>query len=138
MKPNVPPDFLGVVDATSLHQELAIIFVLGERFERVRNSSSRETLEHFQTVAFQSSILSDPKRRVDRESVNVRQEIAGLIHHVDRRLAIRNSHVDVQSENEIRARERLHIFQYLLVTLTFGDELVAPMREGMRSDRRNF
>src|SRR5439155_22996133 len=129
MKPNVPPDFLWIIDATSFHQELAIIFVLGERFECVRNSRARETLEHFQTITFQSSILSDPKRRVDRERINVREEIAGLIHHVNRCLAIWNSDMDVQSENQIRASERLHVFQNLGVTLAFGDELIAPMRE---------
>src|SRR4029077_1753647 len=42
MQPNVPPDFLGIVDATGLDQQLAVIFVLGKRFEGVRNSSARK------------------------------------------------------------------------------------------------
>jgi hypothetical protein len=68
----------------------------------------------------------------------VRQKITGLIHHVDGRLAIWNANVHMQSENQIRARERLHILENFLVALAFGDELVAPVRERMRAHRRDF
>ena len=110
MQPNVPPDFFGVIDAAGLDQQLAVIFVLRKRFERVGNAGARKTLENFQPITFQPGVLPDPKRRVDRERINVRQKIARLIHHVDGRLAIGNADMNVQSENQIRAREQLHVF----------------------------
>src|SRR5207302_8465300 len=99
MQPDVPPDFFWIVDATGLHQELEIIFVLGERFERIRNSSAGKTFEHFQSITLESGVLPNPKRGVDRERINVRQKISDLVHHVDCRVATWNSHMHVQSEN---------------------------------------
>src|SRR2546423_2225472 len=135
MEPNVPPNFLGIVDATSFDQQLAVILVFRERFKRVRNSGARKTLEHFEPITFQSGIASDPKRGIDRQRVNVRQKIAGLIHHMNGGFTVWNSDVDVQSENQVRARERLHIANNFLIALALGDELVAPMRKRMRPDR---
>src|SRR5947207_14265804 len=106
MEPNVPPDFLGIVDATGLDQEFAVILVFRERFERVRNAGARKTLEHFQPVTLQAGILTDPKRRIDRERVNVRQKIAGLIHDVNRRVAVRNSNMAMHTETDVRTPRR--------------------------------
>src|SRR5438105_15205082 len=98
MEPNVPPDFLGIVDATGLDQEFAVILVFRERFERVGDAGARKTLEHFQPVTLQAGILTDPKRRVDRERVNVLQKIAASVHDINRRVAVRNSNMDMQSD----------------------------------------
>src|SRR5713226_9565613 len=46
--------------------------------------------------------------------------------------------MDVQSENEIGARELLHVLDDFRITLALSDELIAPMRKGMRADRRSF
>src|SRR5438874_106764 len=135
MEPNVPPDFLGIVDATGLDQEFAVILVFRERFERVRNAGARKTLEDFQPVTLQAGILTDPKRRVDRERVNVRQKIASLVHHMNRRFAVRNSNMDVQSENQVCARKRLHVSHDFLIAFAFSDELIAPVRKRMGPDR---
>ena len=54
------------------------------------------------------------------------------------RFAIRNSDVHVQSENQVRAREQLHVFHDFLVTFAFGDELIVPMRKRMRADGRDL
>ena len=62
---NVPPDFLRVIDAPGFDEQLAVILVLGERFERIRNAGARKTLEHFEPVAFQSGVVPNPERRVD-------------------------------------------------------------------------
>src|SRR4029453_11603860 len=134
MQPDVPPDLLRVIDAAGFYQQLAVVFVLRKAFERVWNSGARKTLEPLQPIAFQSSIVADPERRVDRKRVNVGQKIARLIHHVDGNIAIWNADVNVQSENQVRSGEQLHVLHNLLVTLAFGDELVVPMREGMRAD----
>ena len=65
----------------------------------------------------------------------MRQKIARLIHDVNGGFAIGNADVDVQSENEIRARQQLHVFHDLPVALAFGDELIVPMRKRMRAGR---
>src|SRR5438270_5943367 len=52
---------------------------------------------------------------------------------MDRRVAARNSHVDVETENEVRTRELLHVPDDFFIALAFGDELVAPMRKWMRA-----
>src|SRR2546421_5570761 len=54
---------------------------------------------------------------------------------MDSRIAARNSHVRVETENEVRTRELLHVADDFFVALAFGDELVAPMRKGMRAGR---
>ena len=47
MEPDIPPNFLGVVDAACFHQQLAVIVVLGERLEGIGNAGAWKTLEHF-------------------------------------------------------------------------------------------
>ena len=39
----------------------------------------------------------------------MRQEVASLIHHVDGLFAIGNSHMHVQAEDKIGARDLLHV-----------------------------
>jgi hypothetical protein len=124
--------------AAGLDEQFAVIFVLRKALKRVWNSGARKTLEHFQPIAFQSSIVADPERRIDRKRVNVRQKIARLIHHVDGNVAIWNADVNMQSENQVRPGQQLHVLYNLLITLAFSDELVAPMRERMRADGRDF
>src|SRR2546423_14344323 len=62
MEPDVPPDFLGVIDATGFDQQLAEVFVLGKRLEGIRNSGARKALKHFEAITFQTRILPDPER----------------------------------------------------------------------------
>src|SRR5205814_4480499 len=65
----------------------------------------------------------------------MRQKIAGLVHHMNRRFAVRNSNMDVQSENQVCARKRLHVAHDFLIAFAFGDELVSPVRKWMGPDR---
>jgi len=53
---------------------------------------------------------------------------------MDGDIAIWNADVDVQSENEIRTREQLHILHYFLISLAFGNELIVPMGKRVRAD----
>src|SRR5205085_7460359 len=135
MEPDVPPDFFRVIDAAGLDQEFAEILVFRERLEGVWNSGARKALEHFEAITFQPRVLADPEWRVDRESVDVGQEIARLVHHMNGRFAGRYADVHMQAEDQIRPRQALHVFHDLLVTLSFGDELVVPVRKGVRADR---
>src|SRR5262249_8581219 len=127
MQSDVPPDFFGVVDATGSNEQLAVILVFRERLERIRNAGSGKTLEYFQAITFQPRVLTHPEWRVDGQCVYVRQKITGLIHYMDRRLPIGNADVHVQSENQIRPRERLHVLDDFLVSLAFSNELIAPV-----------
>ena len=49
--------FFGVIDATGFDQQLAVILVFGEGFERIRNAGARKTFEHFQAITFQPRVL---------------------------------------------------------------------------------
>src|SRR5437764_13128401 len=138
MESNVPPDFFRVVDAAGLDEQLAVILVLGKALERVGNPGARKTLEHFESITFQARVLADPERRIDRERVNVREKIARLIHDVNGALPIRNADMHVQSEDEIGARELLHILDDLLISLALSNELIAPVRKRMRTCRSNL
>ena len=138
MQPDVPPDFLRIVNTAGLHQQFAVVFVLGKRFERVGNASARKTFEHFQSITFQPGVFAHPKRRVDRERVKMGQKIARLIHHVNRHFAVRDTHVHMQTKNEIRTCKQLHVFDDLLVAFAFGDVLVAPVRKGVCADGCDF
>ena len=57
----------------------------------------------------------------------MRQKVARLIHNIYRFFAIRDSYVNVQTENEINPRDLLHIFDDGLVALVNGDQLIHPM-----------
>ena len=59
-----------------------------------------------------------------------------MIHHVDRRLAILNSDVHVQPENQIGPRHQLHILNNILVALVGMNLLRPPVRKRMRRRRR--
>ena len=134
MQPDVPPDFFRVVDATGFDQQLAVVVVLRKRFEGIGNASARKTFEHFEAITFQPRIMAHPERRVDRESVDVRQKIARLIHHVDGALAIGHSDMNVQPKDQVCPGEQLHVFDDLLVTFALSDVLVPPVRKRMRAD----
>src|SRR5207245_7643889 len=72
------------------------------------------------------------------ERVNVREEIARLIHDVNRTLPIRNADVHMQTEDEIGASELLHVLDDLLISLALSNKLIAPVRKRMRHHRGNL
>ncbi len=78
-------------------------------------------------IRFQSRVLPEPKWRIDRKRINVRQEVASLIHHVDCFFAVRNTDMHVQSENEIGPRDLLHVFHDRGVAFINRDRLVHPV-----------
>ena len=136
MRPNVPPDLLRVVDAVGLDQQLDEIFVLAPAGKIIRNIGARKFVEHLAAVGLQPGIHAQPERRIGRERQNVRQKIARVIHHVDRRLAILDSDVHVQAENQIGARHQLHVLDNILVALVGMNLLRAPVGKRMRRRRR--
>ena len=127
MKSDIPPNLFRIVDAIGRDKQLQVIFVFAEAFERIRNARARKTLEDHLAIRFEASVLAQPKRRIDGERVNVRKEIARLIHDVDRFFAIGNSDVDVQAENEIHACDLLHVLHDSRVALVGGYQLLHPV-----------
>ena len=59
-----------------------------------------------------------------------------MIHHVDRGLAIFDADVHVQAEDQIGAGHQLQVLHDVFVALVGMNFLSAPVREGMRRDRR--
>ena len=56
-----------------------------------------------------------------------------MVHHVDRSLAVLDADVDVQAEDQVGARDHLHVLDDLLVALVGMDLLRAPVGERMRA-----
>ena len=62
----------------------------------------------------------------------MRQEVPELIHQVNQRLAVLDADVHVQAEDQVGARDDLHVLDDLPVALVGIDVLVAPVGERMR------
>jgi hypothetical protein len=60
-----------------------------------------------------------------------RAESSALVHDIDGFFPVRNTCVHVQSENEIGARDLLHVLDDGGVALIGGNEQVHPMRKRM-------
>jgi hypothetical protein len=67
----------------------------------------------------------------------MRQKIARMIHHVDRRLAIFNPNVHVQPKNQVGPGDQLQILNNILVARVGMNLLGTPVRERMRRHRRD-
>ena len=68
----------------------------------------------------------------------MRQEIARLIHNVNAVCAMRNAHVHVQPENQVSARDQLHVLHDLLIAIVRRDVLIHPMRKRVCAGRGDF
>ena len=66
----------------------------------------------------------------------MRQEVTHLIHQMNRRFAVLDADVHVQAENQVRARDELHVFDDLQIALVRIDVLHAPVGERMRGAGR--
>src|SRR5436309_15640591 len=62
MQPNVPPDFLRVIDAAGFDEQFAVVFILGKALKCVWNPGARKTFEHLQSITLETSVVTDPKR----------------------------------------------------------------------------
>ena len=87
--------------------------------------------------ALQAGVAAEPERRVRREREQVREEVERLVHDLDGERAVLDADVHVQAEDEVRAREHLHLLHDLVVARVGEDFLVRPVREGMRAGGRD-
>src|SRR5438105_9907326 len=105
VKPDVPPNFFGIINTTSLNEKFAVIVVLRKRFKGIRNTGPRETLKNLEPIALEPSIMTNPERRVHRQGVNVGEEVTGLVHNMDGCVPIWYANMNMQSKNQVGAGE---------------------------------
>src|SRR5580704_10929107 len=133
VRPDVPPDLLGVVDALGLHQQIHEALVFTPAWKIVRNVGARKFVEYFAAIRFQARVHAQPERRVGGERQNVRQEIPRRVHQMNGRFAILDAHMHVQSENQIGPGHNLHVFHNVQIALVGVNLLLAPVPEWMRA-----
>ena len=132
VRANVPPNLLPVVDAARLDQQLDEIVELRRRLEFVGDSRAREAFEDLRANAHQTRFASEPERRARREREEVREEITNLVVERDGDLAIDDADVNMQAEDQIRARDVLKVRDDFVVALVRRDVLRLPIAEWMR------
>ena len=138
MRPDVPPDFLGVVDAVGADQQADVVLEFGVAGEGVGNTGARKVLEDLGAIAFVAGVEAEPEGRVGGERHDVRQEIAHRVHDADRCFAVFDADVHVEAEDEVGARDELEIFDHLVIARIGIDLLRAPVGEGMRGAGDEF
>src|ERR1700733_11802053 len=131
MRPNIPPDFFCVVDGLSLDEEIDLALELRVTGETIVQVGARKFLEDLRAVALVASFHAEPERRVRRKRQDVWQKISQRVHDANRRLAIFDSHMDVQAEDKVGARDELQVFDHLGIARVGIDFLHAPVRKGM-------
>ena len=67
----------------------------------------------------------------------MRQEVARLVHQVDRGLPVGHGDVDVQAEDQQRPRQLLQLLDDAVVADAGGEDLVLPVGERMRAGGRD-
>ncbi len=135
MEPDVPPDFGGVFDAIGADEQIDVVVKFREAGEGFGHASMRESFEDDLAIRLQTGVLTLPKRRVRRERKKVGQKIAHLVHDRDADLAIRDTHVNVETENDVAASDLLHVLQDRAVALLVGNGLVFPPGKRMGTSR---
>ena len=63
----------------------------------------------------------------------MRQKVPRFVHQIDHRRSIRHGDVDVEAEDQQRARELLQLLDDVLVAFAGRDDLIHPARERMRA-----
>src|SRR5262245_28661231 len=107
VRPHVPPDLLAVVDAFCLDQEVHERVELLRRLEGLGDGRARKAVEHFRAEALQPAVPSEPEGGVRREGEQMREEVADLVEDLERDAAVLDPHVDVEPEDQVRARQHL-------------------------------
>ncbi len=133
VRPDVPPDPLAVVDAVEVDQQVHVALVLAPRAEVIGDTRPREAPEDRRAIRLEAGVAPHPERRAGRQRQQVRQEVPRGVHDVDRRRLVRHGDVDVQPEDEQRARQLLQFLDDVLVPLTGRDDLIDPRRERVRA-----
>src|SRR5215471_2973513 len=132
VRADVPPDLLAVIDAVGLDQEPHEIVELLGRVEGLRDGGTGEAVEDLRPEALQPAVAPQPEGGVRREGEQVREEVADLVEDLERRAPVLDADVDVEAENQVGAREHLHLLDDAVVARVGKDLLVGPVGEGVR------
>jgi hypothetical protein len=76
MRANVPPDFLGVVDAVGADQQSDVILKFRVAGEGVGDAGAGEVFKDLGAIAFVAGIEAEPEGRVGGQRHDVRQKVA--------------------------------------------------------------
>src|ERR1041384_1252370 len=131
MRPDIPPDFLAIIDAVRVDQQVNVILKLRPALIGVGNVGAREFVENLTAVRTQAGFHSKPERRVRRKSEQVRQEKACTVHELNGGLTGLDSNVDVETEDQVGAGNHLQILHDGAVAFIRIDLLLAPEGEWM-------
>src|SRR5690606_19865803 len=99
--PKVPPDFFGIVYAVCLDKRLEVIVVRLHRIKIFRQACPWKFRKNLCSKRLKPGVSPLPKRRVSGQGVEVRKEIAGLIHQLEGNLPAFDAHVYVQPKDQI-------------------------------------
>src|SRR3954454_5788983 len=133
MEADVPPDVRVVRDAAGL-LELADDFgVVGIVAEARRRPGAREGSEDHLAARRESGRLAAPERRVGGEGKEVREVEEKRARHLDRLFGVVHGYVDVETEDELAARDVLELIDEISIAVPRGDPLTLEEAEWMRA-----
>jgi len=128
---DVPPDFLGVVDAVGFDEEVDEVSVFAPGGEVIGDVGAGELIEYFAAVTFEAGLEAEPEGGISGEAEDVGDEVAGGIHDVDGGFAVFDADVDMEAEDEVGAGDGLHVLDDGGVAFVGVDFLFAPVGEGV-------
>ncbi len=132
MRPYVPPNLLGIVDAVGPHQQADVVLKLRVALKRIGNPRPRKILKHLGAVALVTRVNPQPERRIRRQRHDVRQKVPHRIHDANRRLAVLNAYVHMQAKDQVGARHQLQVLHHLVVARVGINLLRPPVCKRMR------
>ena len=118
-------------------EQLDVVLVLAPRAEVIGHAGAREAAEDRRAVRLQAGVAPHPERRAGRQREQVRQEVARLVHQVDRRRPSGHGDVDVQAEDQQRPRQLLQLLDDAVVADAGRENLILPVRKRMRAGGRD-
>ena len=127
MRTKIPPDLPSVVDRRGLDQELDEVLVLIVARELRRDAGTRETAPDDLAVGLQARVSGEPEGAGCRDREQVREEVTGLVHHLDAPLAVGDAHVHMEAEDQELTDHVLELLLEDLVALVLGHQLVLPV-----------
>src|SRR5712691_5587971 len=135
VRTNIPPDFLSVVDAMEIHEQLHVVVVLAPGTEVVGYTGAGKPPKDRCAVGLQAGVATHPEGRTGGERQQVREEITHGIHQVDHRVAVRHGDVHVHAKDQQGTRELLQFLHDVLVALAWRNHLLNPIGKGVRAGR---
>src|SRR6185436_7135165 len=133
MEPDVPPDMRVVGDAAGLLQLADDLRVIGIVPEAGRGPRARERGEDHLAARGEPGRLTAPKRRVRGEGEKFGQVEEERARDLDRLFRVVDRDMDVQTEDELAARDVLELVDEIPVAVSCGDALALEEAERVRA-----